>query len=79
MKSRSNSPVIGCADQGYREIGDLAKMPESVKRKIRLGTFTYCDYYSHRKTRLSQDGYKEVGAIVAGTTDPNVCQDFIRR
>ncbi len=73
------SPVLRCSKRAYHEVGNLTNMPESVKRKILAGTFTYCDYYTHRKTKSSQGGYEEVGAIVTGTTDPNICQGLIKR
>jgi hypothetical protein len=48
-------------------------MPQQTRMKIMVGHFTVCNFYSLMKTRLSLSDYKEVGAIVAGTLNEDVC------
>ncbi len=72
----SDTPVFNCSEKGLEATGDLTDIPEAVKRHIRLGDFTACNFYSLQKTRQSGGSYKEVGAIAAGTTNDEVCQSL---
>lgn len=72
----SDTPVFDCSEKGCEKTGDLANMPETTKRKISIENFTACNFHALVKTRLSGGRYKEVGAIVAGTENDNVCSDL---
>lgn len=72
----SDTPVFNCSETGVEATGDLTDIPETAKRRIRLGDFTACNFYSLQKTRQSGGSYKEVGAIAAGTTNDEVCQSL---
>jgi hypothetical protein len=72
----SDTPVFDCSEKGIEATGDLTNIPQPTKDKVVWGNFTACNFYSLQKTRLSSGSYKEVGAIVAGTTDEEVCLDL---
>jgi hypothetical protein len=54
--------------------GDFSSLSDSLKRKIFIGNFTVYPSYTHKKTRLSHDFYKDTDAIVVGVEDPDVCR-----
>jgi hypothetical protein len=72
----SDTPVFDCSKKGCDEVGDLTAVTEPAKSKIRRGNFTACNFYTLKKTRLSRGSYKECGAIVAGTTNEDVCKNL---
>jgi hypothetical protein len=57
--------------------GDLTNMPATVQKQIWRGNFTVCNRYSTLKTRLSGGRWKDVGAVVAGTTNNGVCRSLV--
>jgi|GEM_PF-6808319 len=82
----SDTPVFDCSEGACEQIfncsadvceqtGDLMVLPDFARKKILSGDFTACDYFSTEITRLSLYP-TNVGAIVVGTTDPNVCESL---
>jgi len=73
----SDTPVFDYSEKGIESRGDLIDMPHQTKQKIHQGDFTVCNNYNQQKTRLSQDSYKKVGAIVTGIKDERVCSPLM--
>ena len=69
----SDTPVFDSSEKGIKPTGDLTDMPQQTKEKILSGNFTTCNSYFSQKTRLSGDSHKDIGAIVAGTSNEEIC------
>jgi hypothetical protein len=75
----SDTPVFHASKKGIEATGDLTNMPQQTKEAIQLTNFTVCNFYTLKKTRLSGESFKEVGAIVAGTEKEEVCDTLAVR
>lgn len=53
-------------------IGDFTKLNKTIFKEVERGNFVYFDVYTLKKTRLSNDTYEDVGALVIGTIDDRV-------
>lgn len=75
----SDTPVFSYAPNGeIKEVGDLTNMSPEVKLHIQKGFFIACDPNMIQKSKLSNGGYKIVGAVIAGSRDPRICE-ILRR
>lgn len=68
-----DTPVYNKNEDGLKKTGDLSNIPKEVKRLFKSGNFTVCDYVGYARTRLSEGQHKRVGAVIAGTTNEDVC------
>ena len=70
----STTDVVRYNNSNLYLVGDLTKISQSDVSEIIDGNYVYCISYMAKKTRLE---YKEVGAIVIGTTDKKICFELI--
>ena len=72
----SDTAVFAFSDEEklMKADGDFLSLSPALKKKILIGNFTVCPRYSHQKTRLSSGFYKEIGAIVVGIENDQLCE-----
>jgi hypothetical protein len=66
-----DTPVFSAKEMGFQSEGDLGALSKSAKEAIRHNQFVPCTFYSIFRTRLSKSNFKQVGAIVTETQDPD--------
>ena len=59
-------------------IGDIADLTDRDLVNVRLGNFVSTEYITQTKTRLSNDAWVYVGAIIIGTQDEKLIAELQR-
>lgn len=56
--------------------GDILNLKGQDLEDIKNKNYVYCDYFREQKTRLSDDEFVSVGALIVGTKDEAIGQEL---
>ena len=73
----SDTHVFHCAGTKCKRDGDLMTMSDEARHHILMGNSVICHKIFMEKTILSEGMYKDVGAIVAGSTRVQACTKIL--
>jgi hypothetical protein len=68
--------IIKRENDKFIEKGDLTNLSEDDLELISKGLYTYCPFITLTKTRLSKEQYDEVGAIIIGENNEDLCEQL---
>lgn len=68
----STTDVFRFEDETFTHLGDVTQMPKDALKEAAEGNYVYTNFYTMKKTRLSNEFDEAVGAIIIGTKNEEV-------